>query len=211
MKDTIPLAPVSRSTDARGGEGPSKIWKLASEFTLRYEDENFGDEVQVLSELLGNDDNENDEEDVEYVTNADIEIPAPKKFIAKVRMEEDERIWSTVSWPSTLSNVLQRSIQTAKAKIKLMVDAFRATPSMLLPIPTLKIASIDEVSPLRTPDDILEDPLQSSPLKFIVDENMMHVISVFNEDKDKGKKPITDEHQALHFRHLSKQKFGWSR
>ena len=32
LKETLPLAPAPKSTDARGGEGPIKPWKLASEF-----------------------------------------------------------------------------------------------------------------------------------------------------------------------------------
>ena len=71
-----------------------------------------------------------------------------------------------------------------KVKTKLTVDGFRDTPFMLPP----RIVPIDEGSPLRTPEDISEEPLQSSPPKFSIDKNMMHVISVLN--KYKGKKPI---------------------
>ncbi|CAH1446997.1 unnamed protein product [Lactuca virosa] len=107
----------------------------------------------------GNDDDGSGEDEIEYVTNAVIGIPAPKKFPAKVLSEEEQRIWSAVSWPSTLPDVFQRSVQMAKAETKLTVDAFRATPSMLPPIPAPKIAPIDEGSPLRTLDDIPEEPL----------------------------------------------------
>lgn len=82
----------------------------------------------------------------------------------------------------------------AKAKIKLMVDAFRAISSMLPPIPAPKIVPIDEGSPLRTPDDIPEEPLQTSAPEFTIDENMKHIISALS--KDKGKKPITESYQA---------------
>ena len=45
LKEALTLAPVPISTDARGGEGPSKPWKLALEFTLQDEDLNSNDEV----------------------------------------------------------------------------------------------------------------------------------------------------------------------
>lgn len=108
--------------------------------------------------------------------------------------EEEQRIWSAVSWPSTLPDVLRRSIKMAKAKTKLTVDTIRATSSMLPPIPAPRITPIDEGSPLRKPDDIPGEPLPSSPPKFTIDENMQHIILVIN--KDKGKKPISDSYQA---------------
>lgn len=65
------LAPNPRFTNARGGEGPSyrhQPWRSASEYQLRYE--NSDDEVQVLSGLLGNDDDDESEEEMEYVKKA---------------------------------------------------------------------------------------------------------------------------------------------
>lgn len=65
-------------------------------------------------------------------------------------------MWSVLSWPSTLPGVLRRSIEMAKAKTKLTVDAFRANASMLPPIPAARIAPLDEGSPIWKPDDISE-------------------------------------------------------
>ena len=95
----------------------------------------------------------------------------------------------------------------AKVKTKLTVDAFRATLSMLPPIPALRIALIDEGSPLWIPDDIPEEPLQSSPPKLTIDENIQHIISVL---KDKGKKPISESYQAHYSEPPPKSKSGWS-
>ena len=66
----------------------------------------------------------------------------------------------------------------AKAKYFLTAQAFRATPSMLppTPIPEPKIAPIDQGSPLRTPDEIPEEPLPTPTLEFVIDENMKMVI-----------------------------------
>lgn len=101
---------------------------------------------------------------------------------------EEQRIWSAVSWPSSLPDVLQRIIKMAKAKTFLTVQAFRATPSMLpQTFSPPRIDTIDLGTPLRTPDDIPEEQLVTSTPKLVVDENIKHIISALN--KDKGKKP----------------------
>ena len=79
--------------------------------------------------------------------NVVIGIPTPRRFPAKVLTKEKQRIWSAVSWPSSLPDVLQRGIQIAKAKTFLTAQAFHATPSMLPPILEPKISRIDEGSP----------------------------------------------------------------
>ena len=54
----------------------------------------------------------------------------------------------------------------------------------------------------------MEDPLQSSPPKFVIDKNMQQVLSALK--KDKGKKPIKERYRAHYSRPLPKLKSGWS-
>lgn len=68
------------------GEGRSQPWKTASDYQLWDEEENFDDEVLILFELPGKDD---DGEEVEYVTKAVLGLEASKKFPAKVMTEEE--------------------------------------------------------------------------------------------------------------------------
>ena len=72
-------------------------------------------------------DDEEDEEEVEYITNVVLGIQAPQKFPAKVLSEEEKRIWSAVTWPSSLAEVLHQRREMAKVKTKLTIDAFRTT------------------------------------------------------------------------------------
>lgn len=61
----------------------------------------------------------------------------------------------------------------------------------MLPLfPSSRITPIDESSPLRKPDDIPEEPLISSPPKFVIDENMQHVLSSLKKQKDKKQKSL---------------------
>ena len=78
---------------------------------------------------------------------------------------------------------------------------------MLPPIPAPRIAPIDEGSPLWKPYDIPEEPLPSSPPRFIIDENMQTILSALHQQKDKGKKPITE---SFHSGPPPKEKLGWS-
>ena len=107
-------------------------------------------------------------------------------FHAKVLTDEEQIIWSTISWPCTVAKVLHKSIEMAKVKSKLTTDAFEAITLMLPPIPAQKIVAIDEGSPLRNPDDIPEEPLPTSPPKFVIDENMQQVLSILNKKQDNG-------------------------
>ena len=72
-------------------------------------------------------DDEGDEEDNDHIKIDVIGLPASKEYLAKVLQEEENRIWSDVSWPSSFADVLQRSCEMAKLKTKLTGDAFRAT------------------------------------------------------------------------------------
>lgn len=119
------LALVVGPSTARGGERPSIRSqsipkKPASEFKLRDEDSNDGS-LQVLT---GTSDDDNEDEEDKYITNAIIGIPTPRKFPTKVLSEEEQRIWSAVSCPSSLADVLQRNYEVAKAKTKVTMDAF---------------------------------------------------------------------------------------
>ena len=49
LNESLQLAPVRRFTDARGGEGPSEIWKPASKFTLRDEIDYDQEDMKILS------------------------------------------------------------------------------------------------------------------------------------------------------------------
>ena len=79
----------------------------------------------------------------------------------------------------------------AMLKIKLTIDAFRAIQSMLRPIPALRIVQIDEGSPTRKPDDLLEEPLIPPPYKFFFTESSQQIISFISgtseNPQDKGK------------------------
>ena len=76
------------------------------------------------------------------------------------------------------------------------------------PIPELKIAPIDQGSPVRIPDEIPEEPLPNPTLKFTINENIKMVINALQTDK--GKKPMTAGQQAFHSGTPLKQKHGWS-
>lgn len=95
-----------------------------------------------------------------------------------------------------------------KIKTKLTIDAFRATQSVLHLIPSPRILLVDEGSPLQNSDDIPEEPLPSSPPKFAIDENMQHILSVLNEQHDKGKKPISEFPCS---KTRMKERTGWSK
>lgn len=73
----------------------------------------------------------------------------------------------------------------AIAKSFLTAQSFWATPSKIPFIPAPKIASLDEGSPLRIPNDILEEPLQNPTPEFVVDENMQLIMSALKKDKSK--------------------------
>ena len=84
-----------------------------------------------MSGLLGNsslDDEDSDED--KYVTNGVLGVEAPKKIFPKVLSEKEKRIWSAISWPTSLTDAFQKVVQMAKAKSLLTAQAFRATPSM---------------------------------------------------------------------------------
>lgn len=99
-----------------------------------------------------------EEEENKLILNIAIGLQAPRKYPFKVLSEKERSIWSAVTWPSSLAYVLQRSLEMDKIKMKLTGDAFIATQSMLPPIPSPRIAPIDEGSLARKPNNILEDP-----------------------------------------------------
>ena len=120
LKEMYLVALTARASVARGGEGSSsrmQPWKPALEFTLR--DDGLDDDVQLLtgSPYAAGDDDDSDDNDV-YVKNGVVGLQAPRKFLTKAMMEKEQRLWSAVSWPSTLADVLQRTIEEAKAKTK---------------------------------------------------------------------------------------------
>lgn len=78
---------------------------------------------------------------------------------------------------------------------------------MLPPIPSSRIAPNDEGSPLWKPNNIADESLVPLPLKFYVEENMQHIISILKKQKDKGKKPISKFHNS---KPPTKEKAGWS-
>lgn len=59
-----------------------------------------------------------------FVTNGVLGLQALRKFPAMVFMEEEQQIWSAISWPSTLAEVLNKSIEMDKAERELIVVAF---------------------------------------------------------------------------------------
>ncbi|CAH1431666.1 unnamed protein product [Lactuca virosa] len=61
--------------------------------------------------------------------------------------EEKKAKWST--WPSTLAASTHRSIQMAKLKTQLKVDAFRETQPKEILIPPPFIISINEGTPME--------------------------------------------------------------
>ena len=79
-----------------------------------------------------------------YVSNVVIGAEAPKKFPSKTLSEDEKRIWTTVSWSSSFSDVLQKSREKGKAKTKLKIEEFQATQSMAPLIPSLIISPIEE-------------------------------------------------------------------
>lgn len=95
----------------------------------------------------------------------------------------------------------------AKAKTALTIKSFQDTQSMLPPIPSKRIAPIDEGSPLWKPDNIPEEPLIPPTPEFTIDENLQKVISVLNKQQDKGKKPISEFQSS---KPLTKKSEGWS-
>lgn len=68
--------------------------------------------------------------------------------------DEERHKWSTVSWPSNLADAFKRSMEMAKLKTKLTIDAFRATQLMLPRIPTPRIELFDEGSPIKRSYDL---------------------------------------------------------
>lgn len=153
VRESSRLTSEVRPSDARVGEG-SKMdqtipWKTASEFNLW--DESNDDDLQILSIGLPSDD---DDEEVEYITNDVVGIQAPRKFSKKILSKEEKRIWFASTWPSSLTNVLQRSREMDQKNTSLKIEAFRATQSMSPPIPSPRKVPIDEGSPFRKPENI---------------------------------------------------------
>lgn len=181
------LALVVGPSIARGGEVPSSIslpQKPVLEFRLW--DESSDKSLQTLLGSPYDDDDDLRDEDV-YVKKGVLGLQNRRKYPTKVLTEEEKRIWSAVSWPSTLDDVLHRSIEMAMVKIKLTVDAFWATPSMIPLIPSPKIAPTDVGSLPQILNDIPEETLPSSPLKYVIDDNLQHILSVLNKKKKQRK------------------------
>lgn len=111
-----------------------------------------------------------------------------------------------------LAIILGRCFKTiremAKEKNKITINTFRATQSMLPPIPSPRIVHIDEGSPLRKPDNIPEEPLIPPPPKFTITENIQKIISdLKKQHQDKGKKHVSEPHSP----ERTYKKFkGWS-
>lgn len=55
-------------------------------------------------------------EEVDYIINVVIGIQAPRKLPTKVLSEKERRIWSAVTWPSSMVAVLRRSRELARVK-----------------------------------------------------------------------------------------------
>lgn len=170
VKEDATLTSEVGSSDTRWGEGPSKkgdtiSLKPSLEFSIQDESD---DEVQVLFISIPSE----GDEDVEYISNVVVGIQAPRKFPAKTLSEEERRIWSTITWASSLGDVLERSRELERVKTKLTIDAFLATQSMMHVIPSPRVVPIDEGSPLWKRDDIPEEPLIPPPPKFTIKENI---------------------------------------
>lgn len=113
--------------------------------------------------------------------NVVVGLQASREYPVKVLSEKEKRIWSVVSWPSSMEDVLQRSCEMEKINTKLIVYAFRAAQSMLPLILTLRIVLIDEGSPTWKPDDLPKESLITLPIEFIIFEMVQQVIIDLNE------------------------------
>lgn len=82
-----------------------------------------------------------DEDDLEK--DVILGIQAMKKPPTRVISNVEKMKWSSVSWPSSLFDAVNRIRDIAKAKTKVTIDSFWATQSMLPLIPTPRIVQID--------------------------------------------------------------------
>lgn len=98
-----------------------------------------------------------------------------------------------------------------KIKTKLTIDAFRATQSMLPPIPSLRIIPIDEDSPTQKSTDLPEDPPITPHSELIISEMVEQVIANLKKPPpDKGLKissePSSPKRTFRKFEGWSKEK-----
>lgn len=77
----------------------------------------------------------------------------------------------------------------AMAKTKLRIDAFRATQSMLLPIPSPTIVPIVEGSPPRKPEDIPEEPCLHLLQNYLLTKTCNTSYLSSTNNKTRGKSP----------------------
>lgn len=114
-------------SDAIGRERTNGRWNWTNEFKIHDETSEDGDIMKDVT---------NEEE--KHIATTEEEHPPFKKFIT----EEEKGGWLT--WPSTLVDSVNRSIQVAKVKTQLKIDAFQATQTKSFPIPPPFISLIDE-------------------------------------------------------------------
>lgn len=103
-------------------------WKSFSDFTLHDESSHWA--VEILEPI-----EKDDEEEEDLIENAVLGLQAIMEQSVKPIYEVEKNKCSSVSWPSSLHEAFKRS----REMDKLTVDAFRATQSMLPPIPAPRI------------------------------------------------------------------------
>ena len=85
------------------------------------------EDVQIISRFLGI--TEGSKDDKEYISDEApkvvLGLQAPKMTIPKVITEEQKRISSAVSWPSSLPEVFEQTVKMAKAKSFLTTQPFQ--------------------------------------------------------------------------------------
>lgn len=150
-------------------------WKHVLEFMLQ--DESSDDEIlEVKSleplKLI-------DEEDEDLVENVILGLQAIREQPMKVLSDVEKLKWYSVTWPSSLAEMFRLSRDIEKIKTKQIVDAFRATESMLPPIPSPRIVQIEEGSPTEILDNLHDEPL-IHPFEFFITESGQQIILSFS-------------------------------
>ncbi|CAH1417767.1 unnamed protein product [Lactuca virosa] len=125
------LKKIDGPSDAIGGERKNGRWNWTNEFKLRDEPSEDGDIMKDAT---------NEEE--KQIATTEQEHPPFEKFIT----EEEKAEWLT--WPSSLVDSVNKSIQVAKVKTQLKIDVVRATQPKSIPIPPPIIFLIDEGTPI---------------------------------------------------------------
>lgn len=164
-------------------------------------------EVNTFEVVVAADDDDIDNPVDDVVLGLQAIREPPKKVLSKV----EKMKWSPISYPSSLYKTFNRSQDMEKVKTKLTIDAFRPTQMMPPSIPSLKIVQIDQGSPIRKPDEILDESLLPSPFELFVTEFGQQIISSISYQvdlSDKCKGMLTDFDNLI--KSLKKSKW-WSK